>query len=354
MRGSTSEPAHNPRVSLLISAYNEQNVIQQKIENSLALTYPKDRLEIMVISDGSDDATNEIIKRYQPQGVVGRIYGHRRGKTGCLNESVEAAKGDIVVFSDANAMFDQNAIRTIVNPFSDAAVGFVSGRTRYVSDENDACGQPINLYWKIEAGIKAMESRLGSCIGADGAIFAIRKRLYIRLEDEDLNDLVIPLRIFYASEKRGAFESNAVCWETRNTDEKTEFRRQIRIACRTLRAIFNNRDLLNPVKYPLIAFQILSHKVSRLLVPFFMGLMLLSSAVMGWHGVLYRYLLLGQVVGYIAVLLFHMNRHLRDAVRGSHIPYTFVLMNIAFLYGWMEYLRGKSYTLWSPARSEKT
>ncbi|HKZ46858.1 MAG TPA: glycosyltransferase family 2 protein, partial [Thermodesulfobacteriota bacterium] len=214
-----------PLATLLISAYNEEAVIEDKILNSLDLNYPKELLEIVVISDGSNDKTNELVIKYADKGVVLRHYEGRIGKTACLNRAVPLAKGEIIVFSDANSRYDREAIRELVRSFADKEVGFATGFTRYTTDEGLI--DSISLYSRIEKITKKLESKIASCVGADGAIFAIRKPLYKLLNDYDINDLVIPLNVIKQG-YRGRFEDRAFCTE-KAVSYRGEFNRQVRI-----------------------------------------------------------------------------------------------------------------------------
>ena len=185
-------PAKLPAVSLLIAAYNEEGVIEERLQNALALDYPRDRLEIVVGSDGSDDGTNAIVRRYASQGVVLFDYSERRGKSAVLNSSVPRLNGDIVVFSDANTMYDSQAIRRLVRRFEDPKVGAVCGRLILT---DPATGQNVDsLYWQYETFLKRCESRVETLLGANGAIYALPKKLYVPIPDNTIiDDFVIPL-----------------------------------------------------------------------------------------------------------------------------------------------------------------
>lgn len=174
-----SKAHHLPMVTLIVSAYNEEKVIGDKLNNALALDYPRELLEIVVVSDGSSDGTVRIVSGFADQGVVLRHYEGRIGKTACLNQVVPLATGEIIVFSDANSTYERGALKALVRSFQDRTIGFVTGWTRYVSHRDRmAVVNPLGLYSRLELITKELESRLGSCVGADGAIFAIRRELY--------------------------------------------------------------------------------------------------------------------------------------------------------------------------------
>ena len=336
-----------PKVSLIISAYNEEAVIEGKILNSLSLNYPTDLLEIMIVSDGSDDMTNDIVRKYENRGVLLKYFEGRLGKTACLNRAVTLAQGEIIVFSDANSMYDKNAIKNLISNFADERIGFVTGYTRYVEKDADQIASSIGIYAKIEKMTKTWESKISSCVGADGAIFAIRRHLYWPLSDVDINDFVIPLNIIKQGLK-GVLEENAYCVEKTAGNPKGEFRRQTRITNRTLRAIFNNASLLNPLKYGFFSFALFSHKIAKFLTPFFLLSLVCSNIVLLDSGAAYRLTLLGQASCYFFALLGYSGKSLKVLSGLDSLCYTFVAMNVAIFVGWVQFVRGRTYTIWSP------
>ena len=339
---------YQPRVSLLISAYNEENVIEDKILNSLALNYPKDLLEIVVISDGSEDKTNQIVAGYAEKDVILRNYG-RIGKTACLNKAVPLVEGDIIIFSDANTKYDRDAVRELVKHFSDAKIGFVTGHTKYFSERGSEDLHSIGAYSNIERITKKFESKIGSCVGADGAIFAIRKDLYQPLNDFDINDFVIPLNIIKQG-FRGILEEKAFCIEKTAKELAEEFNRQARITNRTIRALFNNADMLNPFKYGIFSFELLSHKIFKFLMPFFMLALLLTNVIMIIHGTLYVLTLTGQLFLYFLAWMGYIGKYSKRLSRLVSASETFTIVNLAFLCGWIKYFKGETYTTWTSAR----
>lgn len=340
-----------PTVSLLISAYNEDRVIEKKLLNSLELDYPKEMLEIVVVSDASEDGTDRIVQRHTDSGVKLRRFEGHIGKTACLNKAVPSANGEIVVFSDANSQYDRDALRYLVQWFEDETVGFVSGRTVYIAREGADSFSSTGLYSHIERLTKALESKISSCVGADGAIFAIRKNLYPMLQDYDINDLVIPLKIVRQG-YRGVLEEAAYCVEESAGSAQGEFRRHIRITARSLRAIFNHVGLLNPFKYPLFSFQLLSHKLIRFLTPFAIVFALLLNAIIVFArgGENYIVMLVLQAVLYVLWGLGYFKIKLPLATRAASFANTFFVVNLAILIGWVKYLQGDTYTTWNTSR----
>ena len=339
-------------VTLVISAYNEEAAIERKIRNSLELTYPKDSLEIVVVSDGSTDKTSEIVSRYAADGVKFLEYGGRIGKTSCLNRAVPLAEGDLIVFSDANAQYHPNTIQEFVRHFDDPKVGFVTGYTKYVTslgNTGESVADSMSLYGKIQHLTKDLESRVGSCMGADGAIFAIRKSYYEELEQDDINDLVLPLKILRRGGV-GQLVSSAVCTEEAFGSPEAQFRRQVRISNRTIRALMKNIDLLNPVKYGVIAFQLLSGKVLKLLCPVYLVVLFGANLWLVNRHWFYTLAFLGQLAIYSMVWAASKGMRLPGLSRIVSIAQTFVVVNAAIGLGWLQYLKGETYTTWSPVR----
>lgn len=335
------------KMSLIISAYNEEDVIEEKITNSLSLDYPKHLLEVIVVSDGSTDSTVEKAGRFSEQGVAVHHYEGRIGKTACLNKTVYAASGDIIVFTDANSSFDKNALRELVRHFADDDIGFVTGGTRYVSEDGGT--DAVGFYTRLEQKIKEMETRTGSCVGADGAIFAIRKELYRPLSPADINDLVIPFKVVMQGYS-GVYAPDAVCTEPTAGSALGEFNRQVRISNRTIRAIFNHLVLLNPVKYGLFSFELFSHKLLRLLVPPFMVTALAANLLLIFEGKTYGIMLLGQLAFYLLAWLKYKGHDAWPLSRAESISYSFTSVNLAVLKGWSKFLRGETFVTWQPSR----
>lgn len=348
--GPPSEMQENlPAVTMIVSAYNEEKVIGDKIHNALALDYPAGLLEIVVVSDGSTDGTARIVSEYADRGVVLRHYEGRVGKTACLNWAVPLAKDEIIVFSDANSSYSTGALKALMRGFEDPTVGFVTGWTRYGSGDDTSAADSLGLYSRLELITKSLESRLGSCVGADGAIFAIRKELYSPLKDYDINDFVIPLVI---NEKgyRGVLAREAICLEKDAGGSKGEFHRQVRITNRTIRAIFNHRRLLNPFRFGFFSFQLFSHKLCKFLVPFLLVGLLVSNLLLMPEGGFYLAAALAQVAFYGLAGLGDWSAGRGLASRLAKAGSAFLTVNLAILLAWFKYAQGKTYTTWNPTQ----
>jgi cellulose synthase/poly-beta-1,6-N-acetylglucosamine synthase-like glycosyltransferase len=263
-----------PRVSFVISAYNEEAVIASKLRNAVALDYPRDLLEIVVISDASADATDAIVQSFSARGVRLFRQDERRGKTAGLNAAIPTLAGDIVVFSDANAMYEADAIRKLVRNFADPVVGCVTGEARYMKGNRSTADVSERAYWGYEIWIKRLETAIGSMVGGDGAIYAIRKSLWRPLPEDAINDFLNPLQIVGAG-WRGVYEPRAVCYEDTAAGISREWKRRVRIVSRSWRAVFQAPGVLNPFKVGFFSFCLVSHKVLR----WFSGIFLLTLVV---------------------------------------------------------------------------
>jgi cellulose synthase/poly-beta-1,6-N-acetylglucosamine synthase-like glycosyltransferase len=338
-----------PRASLLISAFNEKQVISDKIENALNLEYPSGQLEILVISDCSDDGTDEVVAGYSSKGVRLVRQTQRLGKTAGLNLAIPQATGDILVFSDANAMYQADAIHRLVEHFSDSKVGYVVGNARYV----ESLGQPDSaeaegLYWKLETWLKAKESAFGSVVGGDGAIYAIRRQLFTPLQPTDINDFLNPLQIIVFG-YRGVYESAAVCFEEAGESFEKEFRRKVRIISRSLNAVRRAPQVLLPWVQPRHWFSLLSHKVFRWVVPLFLITILLSDVLL-FDRPFFRIVLFLQILFYILAVVGWILQKRGNSIKPFYIPYYFTLMNLASLLGIGKFLTGSLSPTWQTIR----
>lgn len=339
-----------PDVTLIISCFNEEAVIRRKLENALATNYPADRLKILAVSDGSTDSTDDIVREFSAQGVKLIRQEGRLGKTMGLNLALEHIDTEIVVFSDANAMYDRDAIAKLVRNFADASVGYVVGAALYTDGKEGASASNEDLYWRYEIAIKTMESRLHSVVGGDGAIYAIRKALWEPLQQRDINDFVNPLQII-AKGYRGVFDPDARCFEETAGSFDKEIARKERIVNRSIRGLMRVRELLNPFRFGIFTFEVVSHKLLRWLIPLFMALGVAGSALLVAQG----YLLFAWVLcGAMAIVLFAMLGHLKRADTSMpaflSIPYYFVMVNLFALRGILKAMRGETQVTWSSAR----
>jgi len=334
-------------VTVIVPAYNEERHLAAKLENVLASDYPGQLLDVLVVSDASTDRTNAIAAGFASRGVRLIVQERRQGKTAGLNRAMALAKGEAVVFTDANASYPPDTIRRLVRYLDDPRVGLVTGYTRYTTSDGDV-SEVTNLYTRLERQIKAAESQWGCCVGADGAIFAMRRSLYHTLRDDDINDFVLPLGVI----ERGyhcVFAEDAFCSESPGEDLESEFRRQSRITNRTLRALWRNRTLMNPVRFPLFAFLLFSHKVMRLSVPLFLVVAACALAVLASTHVVYG-AIAAVAAGFIGLALV-LNLLPHDSTPGlMGFLLAFLTINVAMLNGWAKFMFGNSDTTWQHHR----
>jgi len=322
-----------PRVSMLVAAYNEAAVIGEKVRNALTLDYPADRLEVVVASDGSTDRTAEIVTKLIQEERRDRVrllnYHENRGKLSVLNDSIPQLKGEIVVFSDASSMLARDALRELVANFADDKVGAASGVYQVLSKDAAKLGRQEDLYWKYETYLKIQEAKLGALTGAHGSLYAMRKSLYPFPPLGTINDdFVIPTSVIRHG-FRIAYEPKAVAFE--QAEEMEGFRRRIRITAGNVAQLLEIRPLVWPPR-PLVLFCFISHKAARLLVPIAMVAALVSNLVL-WKQPLYGWLLAGQAAFYALAIAGAVGR-LRPRV--LRLPYYFCMIN-ASLFVWLYY-----------------
>lgn len=331
-----------PSLSLLIAAYNEEEVIGERIENALALDYPREKLEIVVASDGSSDRTAEIVRSFTERGVVLLDFQERRGKSMVLNDAMTRLHGDLVSLSDANTMMAPDAARRLVRWFGEPEVGAVCG---WLDLRDAETGQNADgLYWRYENFLKRCEGRLEAVLGANGAIYAIRRELYRPIAADTLvDDLTIPLLAKLASNCRIIYDKEAVAFEETAPDIKAEFRRRARIGAGGYQALARLWPLLSP-KYGWTAFAFLSHKLLRWCSPFFLLAALISNVLLA-NSVLYGSLLACQVLFYSAAAVGRLP-HLGKWGRVLRLAALFTAVNVALLVGFVRWLRRPQSGTW--------
>ncbi len=341
----------DPLVSLIISAYNEAPVIAAKIENSRALVFPAERLEVIVVSDCSDDGTDEIVRGYAGLGVRLIRQNQRLGKSAALNYAVPQARGRILVFSDANALYQPDAIGRLVRHFSNPKVGYVVGNARYYEKGTESStAQSEGLYWKLETYLKKKESMFGSVVGGDGAIYAIRRELYSPLLPTDINDFLNPMQII-ARGFRGVFDPHAICYEEAADSFDREFRRKVRIISRSLNALRRIPAVLNPFKNPRHWFMLISHKLLRWSAPVFM-ILLFTASLFLWRFPIYGIAALLQAAFYgMALVGWRWQSH-HSLRKIFSLCFYFCLVNLASLLACSKCIRGDLVGQWTPPRHD--
>ena len=339
----------NPVVSIIITAYNEERHLGAKLENTLALDYPKELLEVIVASDCSDDRTDEIARSFADRGVRLHRQPQRLGKTAAQNATVETARGEIIVFSDATSAYQTDVLRQIVPNFADAGVGCVGGRLIYVDPGDTRVGRGARSYWNYETFLKHHESRAGSLIGVSGCLYAVRRAAYAPLYHEACSDFIIATKMIERA-LRTVYEPDAVCTEETNQEHDNEMKMRVRIIAQTFTDLWRHRAMLNPLHSGLFGWQLVSHKVMRYAVPLFLMGMFGASAVLAAGSLAFRVVLLAQAAGYGGAALAWRLEKMGVRSRLLTLPHYFVLANVASLIAFVKFLRGERYARWEPIR----
>jgi len=333
-----------PHVAMVVAAYNEEKIIEEKIINYLRLDYPKDRLEIIIGSDGSSDMTANIVKKYATKGVRLYNFGKRIGKVNILNRIVPGLKAKIIVFSDANTMYEPNAIRELVKHFSNNSIGCVCGRLILNKPNDSYEGEFEGIYWKYETFLKRLESTKSSLLGANGGIYAIRKELFQILPSTTIiEDFVIPMKVL---ERRYGviYEPQAIAYEETSRSIEEESKRKARIGAGAYQALLLTLPMLNIFRgFPSFAYW--SHKVLRWLVPFslillfFLNVLLLGKA-------LYQVLFIIQCVIYTGAFIGYLLSTKKHHLKLFTVLYYFVAMNVSLLVGFFRFFSGMQSVTW--------
>jgi glycosyltransferase involved in cell wall biosynthesis len=344
-RGTRAMPEHfRPKVTLVIACRNEEKRLGQKIENALKLTY--EPLEIMVASDASDDASDEIVRGFANRGVVLIRSAERRGKEHAQGLSIEAAKGEIIVFSDAGTDLPPESVGFMVERFADADVGAVSSEDQFVSSDGKVVGE--GAYVQYEMWLRRLESERAGLVGLSGSFFAVRRNVLTRWDATIPSDFACALMTNRAGlvavsdpRVRGIYKDIK--------DPSKEYRRKVRTAIRGMAGLGRLAGVLNPLSHGWFAFEVFSHKFMRWMVPwFFVGALLASGALSRTRGGFYQLAFWLQLAGYGAILLAHVFPRLRS-IGLIRLAYYFVQANIALAHAGVLFLLGKRIVVWEPS-----
>ncbi|MET1256764.1 glycosyltransferase family 2 protein [Aliikangiella maris] len=338
-----NKQSFQPEITVLISAFNEQGRIQQKIENCLSADYPPEKMKILVVSDGSTDATNQIVEQFG--GNVSLLsFDSQRGKAACLNDAMQVITTDYVVLTDSRQDFEKNAIAELINNFHDETVGAVSGELLFYSENENTFSQGVDTYWRYEKFIRSSESKIGSVVGVTGAIYALKREYFQPIPvNTVLDDVLIPMQVVLQG-GRVLFEPNAIAYDIPSSDKVREKKRKTRTIAGNYQLIELKPELLNPTKNRLL-LQLVSHKLLRLVMPICLLLLLLSNCFLLDYGWFYGLSLLGQIGVYTAVILSSYFERLNQ-IKLIKIANAFITLNLYAVYGLKEFLFNKNIHIW--------
>lgn len=347
---------YEPEVTLFVAAYNEKEYVEAKINNTLSLNYPKEKIKQVWVTDGSDDGTPTLLESYQHNGLQVYHVPERGGKIGAMNRGMKFIETSIIVFSDANTMLGTESIRRIVNLFADPKVGCVSGEKRIFQDEKQSAAATEGIYWKYESKLKKWDAELYSVVGAAGELFAIRRELYQEVEkDTLLDDFIISLRIAMKGYTI-QYDPEAYAIEAPSANVKEELKRKIRISAGGIQSVVRLAKLLNPFKYGILSFQYISHRVLRwTLAPLSLPFIFILNAFIAYNEGInaknpYTLLFIAQVVFYLAAILGWILENQKIRIKLLFIPYYFFIMNLAVFLGLKRYLKKAQSVNWERAK----
>ena len=344
---------YEPKVTFLITAYNEEKSIRDKLENTLSLDYPGDKLEVIVASDGSTDRTDEIVRGFADRGVILHRVDGRVGKTETQNQAVKISRGEIVVFSDATTQYRKDALRKLVRNYGDPSVGAVSGRYEYVNPTGAPVGAGTILFWKYENSIKTRQVRIKTVTGCCGCIYSVRRALYEPLPRDIISDLVEPLKILQKG-YRIVFEPEAVAYEETTETSKEEFGMRVRVISRGMYGLWYMRQLFNPLRYGFISFQLFSHKVLRWMIPFLMLLLLITNSFLISRGsILYNLAFILQILFYAGAVGGYLLDRMGKKIKLLALPFYYCVVNAASMAAFFRTVMGEKAVVWETYRQEK-
>ncbi|MBO0859527.1 MAG: glycosyltransferase family 2 protein [Chloracidobacterium sp.] len=338
-----------PRVSLIIAARNEQRDIAAKLENALALHYPKDLLQIIVASDCSEDGTDKIVEGFADRGVSLNRQNTRSGKTRAQYRAARVSNGDILVFSDATTILEPDSLRKMLRAFADPSVGCVAGRLVYRSEGPSAVATGCISYWDYESQLKSWESRAGSLVGVSGCFYAVRRSCHAELASDMIDDFVIATEMRLRG-LRSVYEPEAVCSESANHRSPTEFRMRVRVIEQTMNALERYNHLLNESDHGMFKFQIFCHKTLRYSLPLILLLAFVANSLALGAGVFYECAFFGQVLFYLLAIIGWRLARSGVELGPLALPYYFVLINTAAVFAFVKFMRGESQVVWEPLR----
>lgn len=339
-----------PEVSLVIAAYNEEEIIDEKIKNSFALDYPSDKLKVHFITDGSTDRTTEIISYYDQLRLWHKPM--RAGKIAAINRIMPQIQSHITIFSDANVMINREGIKQLISHFQNNRIAVVSGEKTIVKkDFDNASGSGEGFYWKYESYLKKKDAEWNTLVGSAGELFAMRTHLFTPVEQGTLiEDFVMTMRIA-ADGYKVAYEPKAMALETASESVSEEKKRKIRISAGGIQAVIKLLPLLNFFKYGKLSFQYISHRALRwTLIPIALLSMLVLSTLLAETHWIYELAFRGQTIFYLLAFAGYALREAKTSTKFIHVPYYFVFMHLCVVLGWIKYFRGKQSVTWEKSK----
>lgn len=345
-RRVASDPTFHPPVTVLIAAFNEARHIEQTVRNKLEQDYPADLLDVIVVSDGSDDGTDEIVQAIDDPRVRLVRQEPRAGKTSGLNLIAPEATGEIIVFSDANSLYSPDTVANLVAPLADPEVGYVTGRMLYRAPDGSPTGDGCSTYMRYENQLRALETDLGSIVGVDGGVDAMRRSIWQPMRPDQLPDFVEPLTVREQG-YRVVYQPEARLYEDALADTHDEFRMRVRVALRAFWALRDKAALLDPLRFGVFAWQLWSHKLLRYLAVFFQIGVLASNLMLAGRGPAWFSLLGLQVAFYLTAGLAHAMRR-RTLPSPVSAAYYLCVVNVASGLAFFQFLAGKKQVTWKP------
>ena len=335
-----------PSVTLIITAYNEEKRIREKLDNTLSLEYPREKLQILLASDGSTDGTNGIVEAYAERGVELLPVTRRGGKENAQKEAVQVARGEVLVFSDVATRLDPDGLSQIVANFADSTVGCVSSIDRVLGKDGRPGGE--GAYVRYEMWLRALESQVHSLVGLSGSFFAARREVcrdFSADMQSDFRTLLNSMRLGL----RGVSDPLAIGYYLDVADGQREFDRKVRTVVRGLTVFFRNLEFLNPFRYGFFSYQFICHKLLRWLVPLFLLSAFTTNIALATDSLVYSVLLVGQV-GFYTAAIWVWKRPLPPASAVLKIPAYFLAVNAAIVLAWWRYFRGQRLVMWTPSQ----
>jgi len=348
-RAVRRDAAFLPRVTVITAAYNEAAHIRATVENKLAQDYPAELLDVIVVSDASADGTDDIVRAIAAQDPRVRLLRNetRSGKTTGLNLAMPNARGEIVVFADANSIYRPDAIRQLVRNFADPGVGYVTGRMLYVNADGSLVGDGCSAYMRYENALRAAENRVGSIVGVDGGVDSIRRELYRPMRADQLPDFVTPLNVAEQG-YRVVYEAEAVLTEHALSAQTQEYRMRVRVALRAFWALWDKRGLLNPFRFGLFSWQIWSHKLLRYLSFAPLAVAMVLNWILLPRGGVYLLACVAQVLFALLVVAAAIGVRAVSGTTIARMCFYFFLLNLASGVAFVRFVTGKKQIVWQP------